>query len=130
MHKLINLMGLVLVYSCMATAAESIDMVSDDKSVHCLSLQAIDGIEVLDRENIAFHMKDDTHYINHLPNACPNLRDHSAIMYTTPLNRLCSPDIITVLEDFGGDLREMGACSLGSFRAATLEEIRFVKTAK
>ena len=127
MRMLNNLLILALACGGVAIAAEPNAPVSDDTAEHCLSLQEIASIKVIDKDNLAIQMKNGDYYLNHLSSSCPSLRRHSAISYTTPLNRLCNLEIITVLEDFGGDLQTMGACGLGKFTPASRDEIRFMQ---
>ena len=103
------------------------DQVDGDDAQHCISLHRIDSLKVIDNQNLVVKTKDDKLFLNHLSHPCPNLDDRKAIMYKTPLNRLCSHDIITVLDNIGGGFQEFGSCGLGQFREISEEELQYVK---
>ena len=96
----------------------------------CLPLNIIDSVDIIDEQHIAFITKTDDYYLNELPNVCPMLNHHRAIMYSTPLNSLCSLDIITVLDSTGGGFQSMGSCGLGKFQPVTREDIQVLKGKK
>ena len=93
----------------------------------CLSLMSIDSIDIIDNQNIAFRMKNGKYYLNHLPHACPTLDPDDAIMYKTPLNSLCSLDLINVLDHVGGGFQFYGACGLGKFTPVSKEAVQQMK---
>lgn len=94
---------------------------------NCLYLMSIDHLDIIDNQNIAFRMKNKKYYLNHLPNVCPMLDHDKVIMYKTPLDSLCSLDIIDVLDYIGGGFQYYGSCGLGRFKPATTEEIQQLK---
>ncbi|WP_326523838.1 hypothetical protein [Sphingomonas sp.] len=61
-------------------------------------------------------------YRNTLPHGCPSLGFEQRFTYTLPSPRLCSIDIITVLQ--GSDLQRGAGCGLGKFQPVTLEKAR------
>lgn len=85
-------------------------------SKFCLGLIRIDNIDIVDKQNIVFKTKNGDYYLNQLPRACSSLSRYNAIMYRTPLNQLCSLDIITVLDTIGGGFKQTGSCGLGKFK--------------
>ncbi len=58
-------------------------------------------------------------YRNTLPYGCPGLSSERAFSYETSLSRLCSTDIITVLQRAGGSLMRGASCGLGQFQPVT-----------
>lgn len=54
-------------------------------------------------------------YRNTLQDRCPQLGFERAITYETSGGRLCTPQIIYVLQSFGGGLQRGPACALGEF---------------
>ena len=55
-----------------------------------------------------------------LPQACPQLGFEQRFSYATSLDRLCSTDIITVLQQTGGSLDRGASCGMGQFQPVTL----------
>jgi hypothetical protein len=93
----------------------------------CLQLIAIDGINIIDNRHLGFRLRNGDYYLNQLPQSCPWLVRNRAIMYSTPITRLCSRDIIYVLDNVGGGFQQMGSCGLGTFRSVSAEEIQMLK---
>jgi hypothetical protein len=92
------------------------DFVGDpDTATRCVSLRAIDKTDILDDGNILFYMRGGEVYVNHLPHGCPGLKLADTFMYRTPIDSICSVDIITVLERLGVSLRPGASCGLGLF---------------
>lgn len=99
------------------------DVAADDpEAVRCVQLMRLDRTEVIDGENIFFYMKGGTIYRNQLPQRCPGLDREERFSYKVTANRLCDLDIITVLTDFGGGLRQGASCGLGRFHPVDPEE--------
>jgi hypothetical protein len=94
-----------------------------NKTVDCIQLSRIDHTEVINDRNIAFFMKGGDVYLNRLRHSCPNLDDRHAFSYRTPVGRLCSVDVITVLEDYGLGLTRGASCGLGMFEPADADLI-------
>jgi len=103
--------------------AKSTDVAADDpEALRCVQITQIDRTKVVDDENIFFYMKGGTVYRNQLPRACPGLSREQRFMYKVPTGRLCDLDVITVLMDLGGGLREGASCGLGRFHPIDPEE--------
>ena len=88
----------------------------------CVGLTQIDGIDIIDKQNIVFRMNNGGYYLNRLPNSCSTLYRDKAIMYKTSLSELCNVDIITVLDSIGGGYEPAGACGLGKFKPISKAE--------
>ena len=105
---------------------KSIDLVSGPPE-QCIPLVRIDHAEIIDDQNIAFHMKNGDIYRNHMPNACPGLRPHDTYMYRTSLNQLCNVDIITQLDQIGFGFSPGASCGLGMFYPVTKDDVAKLK---
>ena len=93
----------------------------------CVSAGGIESTEVLDDQNILFHMRGGRTYRNFLPRRCPGL-SRRPFSYQTRGAQLCSVDVITVLENVGGIGPRPGAtCSLGGFYPVTDAEVDAIK---
>lgn len=93
----------------------------------CIPLHRINSTQVLDKQHILFKMQGREHFLNTLPNSCGSLHRNKPIMYKTSLSQLCSLDIISVLESYGGGYYPGASCGLGDFRPITDEEIKALK---
>ncbi len=82
----------------------------------CVSLNAIRSTNVVDNQTIDFKMTGGKTLRNVLPYNCPSLKMQDAFSYRTSLSQLCSVDIISVLNNYGGQLSEGAACGLGKFQ--------------
>lgn len=82
--------------------------------IDCVNTIAIDHTRVRDDRTIDFIMKNGTVYRNRLPHACPSLGFEESFAYTTPIARLCSVDLITVINRAGGGRGP--SCGLGPFQ--------------
>jgi len=87
----------------------------------CVDLNQIRSTEVLSDQVIDFHLRNGRVLRNTLPYACPNLGFEEGFSYNTSLSRLCSVDVITVLERAGG-LRRGASCGLGKFQPVTFPD--------
>jgi hypothetical protein len=87
------------------------------KPVDCLNLQDIRETRVRDDRTIDFYANGGKTYRNTLPYKCSGLGFDQAFAYKTSINRLCSVDTITVLQQ-GGQSRGP-TCGLGSFQPVT-----------
>ncbi len=92
-----------------ASAADS------DTRQSCVQLSDIRSTNVVDSRTIDFIMRGGRTYRNTLRNRCAGLTRQDAFSYRTSLPRLCSVDIIRVLDTAGGAVREGAACALGAF---------------
>jgi hypothetical protein len=105
---------------------EELELVSGPPE-QCVSLARIDRTEVIDDQNILFHMRGGKIYRNHLSHRCPGLGFHESFMYRTSLSQLCNVDIITVLNDIGFGFSPGPSCGLGLFYPVTKEDVRELK---
>ncbi len=99
----------------------------DEGGKRCIDTRRISNTQIIDKQNILFHMRDRTIYHNELPRACPGLRRGKAISYRTTLSRLCSNDFITLLDTFGVGISRGPSCGLGKFRPITKEEAQALR---
>ena len=82
---------------------------------NCIQSQQIRTSRVRDDRTIDFEMRGGRVYRNTLPNSCPRLGFEEAFTYNTSLTRLCSTEIIYVLDTVGGQLQRGAGCGLGQF---------------
>lgn len=127
-----RVLKIILTFMCIVIAAWTISGRAEEATETkgektCLYLMSIGSLDIIDNQNIAFRMKNGDYYLNKLPNNCPMLRPNNVIMYKTPLNSLCSLDIIDVLDHIGGGFQYYGSCGLGKFTPATRDEIQQLK---
>jgi len=85
--------------------------------VDCLNLQDIRESRVRDDKTIDFHTNGGKTYRNTLPYACSGLGFEQAFSYKTSINRLCSVDVITVIQH--GGMPRGATCGLGKFQPVT-----------
>lgn len=88
--------------------------------VSCLNLSSIRESRVRSDTVIDFKTNGNKWYRNELPNSCPSLKFEERFSYATSLNQLCSVDIITVLQSYGGTLSRGPSCGLGKFQPVEL----------
>ncbi len=81
----------------------------------CIPLRSIRNTRVHDDRTIDFHMNNGRIYRNTLPYDCGNLGFEEAFSYETSLSRLCSTDIITVLQQPIRSGLNGPRCGLGEF---------------
>lgn len=115
-----------------APAAESDADAEADFDRHpqdCVTITNIKQTAIVDDSTILFYMrggKKDTYRVS-LPHACPNLASENRFGYKTTMNRLCSSDLITVLEQYGAGLRDGFTCRLGKFYPIPYEEAELLR---
>ena len=80
----------------------------------CLSLTSIRQSKPLDDYNILFETRGGETYLSRLPTRCSGLGFERAFTYSTSLTKLCSTDIITVIDSTNPSFRR-GSCGLGVF---------------
>ena len=80
----------------------------------CIPASRIRSTTVHDARTIDFRVGTRL-YRNTLPQSCPGLRARDAITYDIRGGQLCRPEIVYVLENFGGELRRGAGCGLGDF---------------
>ncbi|OYU16477.1 MAG: hypothetical protein CFE37_00295 [Alphaproteobacteria bacterium PA4] len=82
--------------------------------INCVNVRNIRQTKVVDDQTIDFVMTGNKIYRNTLPMSCPRLGFERAFMYQTSVAQLCNVDIITVLQQGGGNVRG-ASCGLGKF---------------
>jgi len=90
------------------------------KVVRCIAISQIRESRVRSDQIIDFRVGGRQWYRNTLPQKCPSLGFEQRFSYRTSLSQLCSVDIISVLQDFGGRLSEGASCGLGPFQPVEL----------
>ena len=88
-------------------------------SKHCVRINDIDDIVIVDSDTLIFRMRGNTVYRNDLPHRCPGLRRNDTLMYRSSVGSLCSVDMVTVLEDWGFGFAPGASCGLGMFHPIT-----------
>ncbi len=106
---------LVLLAGPIALGQEGEDAPFDRTPRDCVVVSTIRQTDAIDDQNIIFRMRGNRVYRNHLPRTCPGLQRENRISFRTSTSRLCSIDTITVLEQFGVELRPGFTCRLGEF---------------
>jgi hypothetical protein len=89
-------------------------------ALNCIRLNDIRETRVRDDQTIDFYSRSGKIYRNTLANRCPSLGFEERFSYATSLSQLCSVDIITVLQQTGGQLTRGASCGLGSFQPVTI----------
>ncbi len=115
-----GLLALVVLAGLAAPAAAQDE--EDERNMdarHCVYIQAIDGIDIVDARTLIFRMRNGDVYRNRLPRQCPGLRPRVTLMYRSSVGQLCSVDIITVLQDRGFGFFPGASCGLGMFEPIT-----------
>jgi hypothetical protein len=92
--------------------------------ISCINLSQIRNSEVRDGRTIDFIMAGGKVYRNELPQQCGGLGFDRTFTYSTSLTQLCNVDIITVLQNVGGDFNRGASCGLGQFTPVKLIEQR------
>ena len=88
------------------------------KPENCIPLRSIRASHVRNDHVIDFEMNGGKVYRNTLPQGCPGLGFEERFAYKTSLDRLCSVDIITVLQS--PPMMQGASCGLGQFQPVTL----------
>jgi hypothetical protein len=117
----------MLLFSGAAAAQDEPMEARQSDAEHCISLRLIDRTDVLDDQNILFHMRSGLIYRNALPHRCPGLRFEDSFMYRTSIGQLCDLDIVTVLDNRGFGFTTGVSCGLGLFYPLTEEEAENLK---
>lgn len=92
------------------------NLVAVGDPVDCISLATIRSSHVRDDRAIDFETTGRKVYRNTLPYSCPGLGFEERFAFKTSTSQLCSVDIITVLQSFGGGLSQGASCGLGKFQ--------------
>lgn len=90
------------------------------KPVSCIPIVQIRESRVRSDSVIDFRTSGKKWYRNTLPNSCPSLGFEERFAYTTSISQLCSTDIITVLQSYGGSIGRGASCGLGKFQPVEL----------
>jgi hypothetical protein len=88
------------------------------KPVDCIQTTQIRESQVHSDRVIDFRTSGKKWYRNTLPYSCPSLGFEERFAYRTSINRLCSVDVITVLQSPG--LSRGASCGLGKFQPIEL----------
>ena len=83
--------------------------------VSCINRSQVRNTVVRSDRVIDFEMQGGKVYRNILTANCPGLGMDRAITYNTSIDQLCSPQIVYVLQNIGGQPRQGAGCSLGKF---------------
>ncbi|WP_419808107.1 hypothetical protein [Sphingomonas sp.] len=89
-------------------------------AVTCLNITQLRESRVRDDRTIDFYTSGRRVYRVTLPQACPQLGFEQRFSYETSLSQLCSTDIITVLQSYGGSLGRGASCGMAPFQPVTL----------
>ena len=92
------------------------NLVAVGEPVDCINPRLIRSTHVRDDQTIDFEMNGNTIYRNTLPYKCSSLGFEERFAYKLSTSQLCSVDIITVLQSFGGGLSQGPSCGLGKFQ--------------
>lgn len=99
----------------------------------CVITQSIARTDILDDQTIIFYMRGkNVAYRNYLPKKCPGLKRWDRFSYTVTAGRLCSIDMITVLETsvIGTGFDRGFTCRLGEFHPLSPEDIASLRIEK
>lgn len=96
-----------------AAGAPEVKVVGEARS--CINRSQIRNTVVRSDRVIDFEMQGGKVYRNTLTSNCPSLGMDRAITYNTSIDQLCSPQIIYVLQNVGGQPRQGAGCGLGKF---------------
>jgi hypothetical protein len=127
-QKLILLFGCGL-FGMLPLATLAADNSADATAERCVALNRVSNTEVIDDQNILFHMRGGDIFVNRLPYRCPGLRRDRVIMYRTSAQQLCDLDVITVLDNTGFGFTPGPSCGLGRFYPVSKEEADKLKKA-
>ncbi len=92
------------------------NLVAVGEPIDCINPRLIRSTHVRDDQTIDFEMNGNTVYRNTLPYKCSSLGFEERFAYKLSTSQLCSVDIITVLQSFGGGLSQGPSCGLGKFQ--------------
>ncbi len=84
--------------------------------IDCVTTYAIRDTKIIDDRTIDFKMSGGKTYRNVLPYSCSGLRSEERFSYRPTNSKLCSIDIIRVLNSYSGNLQEGAGCGLGKFQ--------------
>lgn len=121
MSRLIPSVAALLVAATVALPATAKDkkpdtLVAVGEPISCINPRLIRSTHVRDDQTIDFEMGGGVVYRNTLPYKCSGLGFEERFAYKLSTSELCSVDIITVLQSFGGGLSQGPSCGLGKFQ--------------
>lgn len=120
MHTPWPVLALVLGFAATGAApAQEEDRDRNMDATHCVRIQSIRDIDIVNSRTLIFRMRGGEIYRNDLPHECPGLRRNDTLMYRSSVGQLCSVDIITVLQDWGFGFAPGASCGLGMFEPIT-----------
>ena len=99
----------------------------DEGGERCIDTRRISNTRIVDKQNILFYMRGGDIYHNELPRSCFGLRPGKTISYRTSLSRLCSNELITLLDTFGMGMSRGPSCAIGKFRPVSKEEAEAIR---
>jgi hypothetical protein len=120
---------LALAISASAPAFADAQEPAEARGPSCLRLTDIESSSVIDRQHIAFRMRDGRTFVNNMPYPCLGLRRDTAWLHRTSMAEVCDLDIITVLNNIGGGFMPGASCGLGRFELVTPSELEALKAA-
>ncbi len=91
----------------------------------CINRSQVRRTVIRSDQVVDFEMLGGKVYRNTLRARCPNLAFDRAITFETSIDQLCTPQIVYVLQNIGGNLQRGAGCSLGPF-----VPVEYVKQAK
>lgn len=93
----------------------------------CIDVRRVRRIEPVGNHTLLFHVGGGEVWRNRLSRPCPGLRRHSRFLYEPRSGRLCSLDVVYLLEDDGFGFRRGAGCPLGEFDYLTEEQAEALK---
>ena len=91
------------------------DIVLDRTPERCINTNGLRSTRIVDDKTVLFYMRGGAIYQNLLADECRNLKRSGQFAYELRSSRLCSSDLITVLERFGPSLRRGITCRIDEF---------------
>jgi hypothetical protein len=116
-----GILAVALGWSGGASLAQDDAKERDMDAIHCVRINDIRAIDIVDDRTLIFRMRGGMVYENDLPHRCPGLKFNDTLMYRSSVGRLCSVDVVTVLYNRGFGFAPGASCGLGMFRPITAE---------
>lgn len=122
-------------FSCLATlliaplgyaADEDEELYPEVTPEDCIHVRQIKKTDIVDDQNIIFHLHGGKIYRNRLPRKCFGLKRRESFSYKIHTARLCDIDSIRVVDQFAGRLDSGPSCGLGKFYPISKEEVAFL----
>lgn len=115
MRTLITWLGVMGISFVAATAYAVENPPASENGQRCIRISEIKRTEVVDDQNILFHLYNKRTFNNRLPHSCSGLGQTKAFQYKTSQTELCNVDSISVLHNTAGSLLPGVPCPLGMF---------------